>query len=434
MKIAVHGLGYVGLTAAVHFARAGATVVGYDPTPGITEAVNDGKPKHGEFLAYLESSWPKENLSATGNFDETLDADAHIVAVPSEKDGEPYDKIVFGVLDSLWESAKENVVVIVESTLAPGTIDRWRGSRVGSHQNRSIGVNWFLAVCPRRDWFSDRSKNLGTLPRVVGGYTGACTQRAIEVLSLVSPDITRTDYRTAEITKALENAFLHVPVMLAHELAVAMPDHNIAKAVELAGTHWRLPQLYLGFGTGGRCVSLGTKYLIEGAAESSGGHISIAARAIEFEENMRKAVAAAVVRRFDDKSIKALVLGIAYRPEFRDAGLSPGLGVAKQLDRHENVEVFVHDPMWSDDELALLSGMNVGSLADLGKYDAVLLATPHEAYAELPHDDGWREHQLVVDGQGAWAQHRKLFAQRGVCYVRVGEPGWLPEGGDTTCA
>lgn len=279
MKIAYHGLGYVGLTGAVHFALAGIDVIGFDPDPTIAAAVNDGKPKHGEFLSYLgdKLSAASGHLRATTQFADTLEADVHIVAVPTERKGEPFDAIVFEVLTKLWQSAKDGAIVLVESTLAPGTIDRWvatvpkayaqyevtqaadgASSGVAVRASRDvadIGTGKFhLAVCPRRDWFADQSKSLAALPRIVGGYTPLSTEMAEDVLSHVSTKILRTTYRTAEITKALENALLHVPLMYVHQLAMALPEHDVAEAVRLAGTHWRLMPLHLNVGTGGRCL------------------------------------------------------------------------------------------------------------------------------------------------------------------------------------
>jgi UDP-N-acetyl-D-glucosamine dehydrogenase len=425
--IVIHGLGYVGLTAAVHFAKAGWQVIGYDPDKDTVAGLMLGRPRAGEFLSYLDADVKalvdQGRLQATSQRLDVLDQKIHLIAVPTERNGKPFDVIVDSVLDILvLVSGVE--LILVESTLTPGTVDRF----IERNRNR---VMPHLAVCPRRDWFADPKKNLGTLPRIVGGVTPESTRKAVEVLSVVSPTIHETDYRTAELVKALENALLHVPVMLVHQLAYALPKHNVAEAVRLATTHWRfesLAPMYLGFGTGGRCVPLGTEYLVKAAEGAGYGGLTLGAEALKWDELHRHAVAGSMLPQA--LAGRALVLGIAYRPQFRDAGRSPGLDVAKHL-AHMGVKVDVHDPMWSEQELLNMVrgyGFNIWSRQLRGQvmvYDSVLLATPHIQYRDLPGRYNWRAGQRVLDGSGMWKAYRPYFERFGVSYHQVGEPGWL---------
>jgi UDP-N-acetyl-D-mannosaminuronate dehydrogenase len=216
----------------------------------------------------------------------------------------------------------------------------------------------------------------------------------------------------------LENALLHVPVMFAYQLAYALPGHNVAEALRLAGTHWRLTPLYLGFGTGGRCVPLGTEYLVA----ASGQRLELGLKALDWDARFRELIADIVEKTAPRK---VLVLGMAYRPEFRDMGLSPGLAVARALKR-KMISVDVHDPMWKPDELAALTELDVPSLTTVRDYDVVLVATGHKSYLELPTNPRlWRRGQIVLDGPGAWTSYRGKFDDRGVCYKAVGDPGWM---------
>ncbi len=436
-SIVVHGLGYVGLSAALSYARAGWHVIGYDPDAQRVEALNAGRPHVEAALWYLNTDVTAEALvergalRATANFGHVLDVTTHVVAVPTEQDGKPVDRIVLAVLKRLLvDRFGPPLTVLVESTLMPGTVDQFLAAQPAARD--SLGLGAALAVCPRRDWFADPEKNLATLPRVVGGVTPRCTERAVEIIKSVSREVLTTDYRTAELTKALENALFHIPVVFLHQLAYALPDHNVAEAARLATTHWRFSSfgsLYLGFGTGGRCVPLGTEYLV-GAAQVHGlrsldailGALTIGEAALQWDEEFRRVVAVAAA---GDRRPAALVLGVAYRPDFRDAGRSPGLGVARQLAKF-GAAVSVADPMWAPAELEALAGLPVWRPDHgLAQFDVVLLATPHTAYRDLPLDPSWRGGQRVLDGQGAWAGYRSVFDARGVSYRRVGEPGWL---------
>lgn len=420
--IAIHGGGYVGLTAAVHYALAGLAVTVYDPDPKTVDGINNGRPRDGDFLRYLHADVTDlvrtGRLRATHDFNAVADFAAHSLAVPTEKNGQPHDAIVTEVLRVLAGRAAANHTVLVESTLAPGTIDALLPTlKKTLPPGLEIGKNWFLAVCPRRDWFADPEKNLSTLTRVVGGVTPACTQKAVSLLSNVSRDILTTDYRTAEICKALENALLHVPLMFAHQLASALPNHNVAEALRLAGTHWRLMNLHLGFGTGGRCVPLGTKYLLE----SAGDGLTIGREALACDENLRALIAESVAKKIGGG--RALVLGIGYRPGFKDAGLSPGLAIAQRL-KALGSDAAVCDPLWTDDELARLTGLPTRQPSR--HEDAILLATPHAEFLTLPANQSlWRAGQRVLDAQGTWKNHAPFFKSLGIEYAHVGGPGWM---------
>lgn len=408
--IAIHGLGYVGLTAAVHWARAGRTVIGYDPDRETIKRMRDGRPRASEFLSYLNEDVAhlvrEGKIVPTSDLDEALECQIQSIAVPTERNGEPFDAIVEDVLRAMLAQCASGTVIIVESTLSPGTIDRVLS------KSAPLGDR-FLAVCPRRDWFADANKNLATLPRVVGGVDERSTLKVKSVLSEVSKKIQTTDYRTAELTKALENALLHVMVMLPTELAINARNLNVAEALKLAGTHWRIPELYLGVGTGGRCVPLGTRYLRPLASEDG-----LFQRAIDTDRMVRvncaRALAARGVR-------KALVMGIAYRPDFKDAGLSPGLAVARSLRNNFGVDVSVADPMWSPEELADLTGFPVVEPTAEG-FDGIVLATGHSAYATWPKSQDLSDCKIVLDGSGYWKEHSIDPS----IYFQVGSAGWLP--------
>lgn len=411
IEIAVHAGGYVGLTAAIHYARAGKAVVIYDPDQSVVDAITRGTPKASEVLGNLADLSGCERLHATTNFECVKDAPVHVVCVPSEKNGAPWMDLVTEVVRRI--AAVGGVrLIIVESTVTPGTLRAFSDLP-------AQGIN--VAHAPRRDWFAEPDKNLASLQRVVGGLTPECTQRAIEVISAVTPRelILATDCGTAELVKPLENAFLHVPVMLACEVAQAYPDLDVAQAVELACTHWRLMTVYLNAGTGGRCVQLGSRYLQDGASQPIAGVLNAA---IGGERSIRDSAARAIAARVKPGAT-VLVLGIAYRPGFRDAGNSSGLAVAHAL-REMGLSPSVYDPMWTPQELETMCQLPA-SAAAVDTFDAVFLATPHAQLAN-PRDVGiWHRGQFVLDAQGAWGAHRDHFVELEIEYKRIGDPGWL---------
>jgi len=139
-RIAIHGLGYVGLTAAVHWARAGWQVIGYDPDSRTIERLRAGTPRAGEFLGYRDADVKElvvNDLASaeragrgciypTSDFNEALKAGVQSIAVPTEKDGVPFDAIVLFLVDLILcrlLTAKPPLDILLPSSLTPGTID-----------------------------------------------------------------------------------------------------------------------------------------------------------------------------------------------------------------------------------------------------------------------------------------------------------------------
>lgn len=415
--VVYHGAGYVGLTGGVHFAKKGVKVVFYDPNRGVVDGINRGEPRAGEFLSYIDddvSRLVKEGLiQATDKFDDIVKYNTHVLAVPTEIGGIPDMSIVKNVAIKLMGTVPEDGLIIIESTISPGTTHEIL-MEMGSTE-----CTLYIAVCPRRDWFADKDKNVATLPRVVGGLTQECTKKAVEVLSIISNNILTTDYRTAELCKSLENALLHVQVMFAHQFAAAYPHHDTAEALKLAGTHWRLTPLHLGFGTGGRCVPLGTKYLLSSAPNKE--VFSIAKEADVYDDKQR-GVIVGLAYKHTPVGGRILVLGAGYRKDFKDIGQSPGVAIAQRL-KQAGVDVYLHDPLWKPPELTIVTGVQWGKIDS--SYDTILLATPHTAYENLPPTIGWHPDQYVLDAMGLWLKFEYLFNSVGVDYRVVGETGWI---------
>lgn len=410
LMIAVHGAGYLGLTAAMHFARAGEMVTIYDSDSAAADRINAGRPHGREAVSYLDTG-PKHfvesgRLSATDDVRAVLGAPVHLVAVRSERDGEPDMAAVTAVVRRLLADAPSGAVLLIESPLTPGATDLMLAGWAGMP-----GKDKYVAVCPRRDWLADREKNLARLPRVVGGVTPVCTEAAVAVLEKVSPDCLRTDYRTAELTHVFENALLHVQVLVACQLAWALPDQNVAEAVALAGSHWGVVPLELGLGAGAG-PAMGIARLLDADTR---GRLTLVNHVAEFEHLFWRLAAAAVARRVGEGG-SVVVLGIGH-PDCRT-----GLGVARALVSR-GLAVAVHDPVWSPEELGVLAGLPVRepTADDAG----IVVATRHPEYEGWPKNrDRWRAGQVVLDGPGVWDRYRGRLETFGVRYVRVGEPGW----------
>lgn len=456
LKVNVHGGGYVGLTGAAHYHKAGLAVVITDPDLAVVNAINKGQPKAGSFLHYtdipqLSDRWMAQPIPDLG-------ADVHIIAVPSERNDEPFMDIVLDVFKMLDERAHPQIPIIVESTVMPGVAAKLRALANYALKPRP----W--AIAPRRDWFADKDKNLSTLTRVVGRDH----QHATSIdgwITAVCRDVQWTTPETAEVTKALENALLHLPVVLLHELALNFPDYDITEAARLASSHWRfksLGPLYLGLGTGGRCVPLGSRYLSE-----RGG--ALLQTAIEVDDDFAWEVICSIVSarwdpdgihsalslRAETKTKSAVVLGVAYRPGFKDAGHSPGVRVIDSLAQFFGT-VTVCDPYFTREEILGLIDNSPDQrswgnpddspyadtqfipcsngpelLQALGEADMIVVTVAHEEFKRIGVPGALKDGAVLLDGPGIWDDPalwdalRALPKEPNIRYLRPGRPGWL---------
>jgi nucleotide sugar dehydrogenase len=430
--IVTHGAGYVGLTGAVHAALAGYNVILYDPDPKVVAAINSGKPRAGEYLGYIDDNIQQlvgeGKIVATLDFDFCVAHDIHLLAVPTEKNDKPFMDIVIQTIIKLAVAIPENGLIIVESTLQPGTIDRVYLSL------HDISDKFHLAVCPRLDWFADKEKNLTNLPRIVGGYTPEATQKACEVLTPICKDLRPTNHRAAEMAKSGQNSLYFTQVMAAYKMAEMYQNFtDMNEVLRLIGIHWRLPNLYLGPGTSGRCVAMGAKYIEQGSPSAYDWNSPFAA-ALRYDTYWREKIGDTITKRYpfsDSQDIKILVMGIAYSPNFSDFGYSAGLDIAKYLHEFE-WKVSINDPVISPDTLKKIAGdipivdNELSSFyATENRFDAILLATAHDAYKDLPPIIRWKKGQYILDATGLWEKYRAAFKSLEVKYVRVGEQGWM---------
>jgi UDP-N-acetyl-D-glucosamine dehydrogenase len=421
-KVIVHGGGYVGLTGAIHLALAGYQVIIYDPDGHTVKTINEGKPRAGEYLDYIDADVKvlvKDNkLLATQDYESIKHEKIHLLAVPTEKGDEPYMGIVKDCILKLHTSIPHEGLIIIESTLKPGTVDELYLPRV---HKKDI----FLAVCPRLDWFGDKEKNVTTLPRIIGGVTEESRLAANELLTKICKDIRfAKSHREAEFAKAGQNALYFVQIMTAYQLAkLYQNDADMNEVLRLIGVHWRLPQLFLGPGTSGRCVAMGAKYLY-GDNDFHFTDKTLLRCALDYDKRWRRIIADRVTHEFPFAAMtqKILVMGIAYRPDFSDFGYSAGLDIAKYLKEY-GWDTYINDPIIPKETLDKL---NVPTGIVHNDLDAIILATGHSAYSTLPETWHFMKKGLfILDCCGLWERYRTRFETYGLKYKRVGEKGWL---------
>ena len=277
-KIGIWGLGYIGYSSMAYFAKAGIKCIGTDVIQKRVDDINTaGKcviPNMDYWLAFDVAPLVKSRLMyATTDWNELMNRDiaVHLIAVPTEKEGKPYDDILMDVLDKMARfrnvGYKEPPLVIIESTLTPNRVEKMvlpflekKGIKVGK------GGDILLGVAPRRDWFVSPDKTLRTLPRVIGGTDKHTTDMMAEVLGIISDTVLKaTDHNHACIVKSIENAYRQLDITFANQLTLAYPHLNMVEILKLVGTKWNVQTYHPSFGTGGYCIPLAPQYVLEGA-------------------------------------------------------------------------------------------------------------------------------------------------------------------------
>jgi nucleotide sugar dehydrogenase len=367
-KICVFGIGYVGLNTMLFYAMKGVYSLGVDVDEKKVDMIRKGEimPEMKRWLGLDTRPLLEEFIEATLDWAKIMDPSIKVffIAVPTERGAEPWFYPLIEVTNKIADRT-DNPLVIVESTVSPGTVDNYILPKLKN-----------VAVCPRRDWygFEDNTKNLKNMPRIVGGTTEAVTKQAMGVLSIVCDHLLPCSYREAEIIKAIENSIRHIESVYAQELALAFPDIDIRQALQLAGTKWNIASLYPNeLGTGGYCIPLSTKYLLTGAKRPE--YLTIAKSAITRDDN----VAAELARILNITEGKIGILGLTYLANIKVPILSGCLRLLPHIT--DKSRVYVNDPMYSDDEIQRITGCKPFTFpSDLSKFDVIILATGHDIY------------------------------------------------------
>jgi UDP-N-acetyl-D-glucosamine dehydrogenase len=401
MNIAIVGLGYVGLPLSLQFARSGAKVLGLDIDAAKVEALTAGR-------SYIKHNAPAAIAEAVGNgsfaastdFARVKEVSAVIICVPTplNKNREPDISYITETGKALAPHLKKGSLIVLESTTYPGTTDEDLRIVIEQGSGLKAGVDFHLAFSPEREDPGNPSSVVATIPKVVGGYTPACLEKAIALYSIaIKTLVPVSSCRAAEATKLLENTFRSVNIALVNELKVVYSAMGIDvwEVINAAKTKpFGFMAFYPGPGLGGHCIPIDPFYLTWKAREY-GQHTRFIELAGEINTAMPDYVIHKVAEALNErakaiKGSKILVLGLAYKPNVDDDRESPSYVLMEML-KHRGAEVAYHDPYVPVIKLTREHPQWAGTKsvtwdrATLQRFDLVLLATNHASvnYQEL---------------------------------------------------
>lgn len=412
-KLAVVGMGYVGLPLVVEFAEAGFHVVALDVNERKVELFNRGE-------SYIDDI-PSERLKplidagkliATTDYAMLRDVDAISICVPTplRKTKDPDMSYIIQSIDAISQVAHEGLLVVLESTTYPGTTEEIIRPRL-EHNGLVVGENVFIAFSPERIDPGNTEYGVRNTPKVVGGITANCTEVAEALYGTGVDNIVPVSSPTsAEMVKLLENTFRAVNIGLVNEIALMCDklDIDVWEVIHAAATKpFGFMPFYPGPGLGGHCIPVDPHYLSWKLKT-----LNYTARFIELASEINTSMPLYVVDKItgalNDKSkavrgSRIVVLGVAYKPDVNDVRESPALDVIELL-RQKGGDVVYHDPHVPNIRFDGGKTMESRSYSSelLDDADCVVIITNHRWY---DWEDVLAHSTLVVDTRNALSKY-----------------------------
>lgn len=408
-KIAVIGLGYVGLPLAVEKAKAGFMVIGIERKKKRVDMVNRGENYIPDIISVeLERVAKEGRLRATQDFDVISKVDVICICVPTPltNNKEPDVQYIQIVIDGFIPYFRKGQLVILESTTYPGTTEEIILPKL-QEKGFKVGEDFYLAYSPERIDPGNKKYRMNNIPKIVGGVTKRCTRLARILYEQVVKEKVYpvSSTRVAEMEKLLENVFRNVNIALANEMALLCNRMgiNIWEVIEAAKTKpYGFMPFYPGPGVGGHCIPIDPFYLAWKAKEYDFNtrFIELAA---EINNRMPHHVVDRVSRVLNEhkkclNGATVLILGVAYKKNIGDLRGSPVLKIIKLLEE-EKADLYYHDPYITS---FFFQGRRYKSVelttGAIRSADIVLIATDHDFYH---YEEIVQEAKLVFDTRNA---------------------------------
>ncbi|MDW3797113.1 MULTISPECIES: nucleotide sugar dehydrogenase [Staphylococcus] len=345
MKLTVMGLGYIGLPTAITFANHGVDVIGVDVNQKVVDKLNSGY-IHIEEPGLQEAY---ENVLRIGKFQASRKpekADAFIISVPTPNKNDEYkscdNKYLMEALNNVIPYLEKGNTIIVESTLAPRTMDDEVMPFIES-KGFEVGKDIYLVHCPERVLPGKILEELIYNNRIIGGMTKDCTEAGKKIYgTFVKGEMIETNARTAEMSKLMENTYRDFNIALANELTKISNDLdiNVLDVIQMANKHPRVNVHQPGPGVGGHCLAVDPYFIIAKDPENS--------KLIQLARTTNKSMPDYVVNT--TKNIlekvdgnKVVVFGLTYKGDVDDIRESPAFDIYEMLSKEKNLEVIAHD-------------------------------------------------------------------------------------------
>lgn len=421
-KIAVIGLGYVGLPLALLAEKKGFNVTGIEVSKDKLAKLRLKQPIIDDETANKQLATTKINF--TDDFASLASVDIAIVCVPTpvDKDKNPDLSLVKNASVNAAKHLKPGSLLVVESTINPGVCDEVIIPQIEEQSDHVIGKSLHIAHCPERINPGDPKWHVGNINRVLGANSPEALEIAYDFYSkLIDGQVKKmANIKEAEACKVVENSFRDINIAFVNELAMSFDKLgiNVKNVIDGAATKpFAFMAHYPGIGVGGHCIPVDPYYLIEYARSNGFEH-----KFLSLARNINESMPIYAIDRLEESLIantgKSLqnstiaVLGLSYKANVGDDRESPSYRVIDTLKtRGATVKTF--DPYIS-------KGSTETSLSDaISSVDAIILATSHKEFLELNPNDLPKK-SVFLDGRNALIAKQTAFTNAGVKYLGIG--------------
>ncbi len=388
-RIAVIGLGYVGLPVAAAFARH-FPVVGYDIDAARVAALSRGEDWTGEIAAADLSTL--KSLTLADDPVALTGTTVFIIAVPTPVDGDrrPDLGALMQACDDIGPVLAPGSLVVIESTVYPGVTEELCGPRLEAASGLRAGSDFTLGYSPERINPGDRERRLETITKVVSGQDSATLERVAALYGrVIEAGVHRApSIKVAEAAKVIENTQRDLNIALMNELAIifhrlGIPTRDVLAA---AGTKWNFLPFTPGL-VGGHCIGVDPYYLTA-KAEAVGYHPEVVLAGRRINDGMGSFIAQELLRRLGKREsslseMRVAVLGLTFKPDVPDLRNSKVPDIVAELASF-GVAAAVADPLAPSDLARQAYGLELVPEETLAGLDALVLAVPHRAFLERP--------------------------------------------------
>ena len=417
-KIAVIGLGYVGLPLAVEFAKK-FKVIGFDINSQRVEELRQGIEKTLEISnenlsnVLVENSKKLANnkigLLPSSDAKDISSATIYIVTVPTpiDKNKKPDLSYLISASKMIARVLKKDDIVIYESTVYPGCTEEDCVPILEQYSGLKFNKDFFCGYSPERINPGDKINTIYTIKKVTSGSNPAIAKKVDELYKSITTAGTHLapSIKVAEASKAIENAQRDVNISFVNELALIFDRMNIDTndVLAAAGTKWNFLPFKPGL-VGGHCISVDPYYLAH-KAESLGYHPAVILSGRRVNDEMGIFVATKVIKLMIGKGIpiknsNVLILGITFKENCPDIRNTKVIDIYKELNTY-GVNVDVHDPWANKNDVLDAYEIELTETLNLKQYQAIILTVAHNEYSNLKIDELDRNNVVVFDTKSA---------------------------------
>ena len=432
-KVAVYGMGYVGLTLALTLAESTKNVFGVDITPGLITNLNKGiSPFFENGLSPLLHHCKQENFIEFKLAEEKFDADVFIIAVgtPVDKEG----KIIYSYLETaganIGRRIKSGSLIICRSTVPLGTTRNVLIPSLETHSGLKAGKDFHVAFAPERTVEGNALKELRSLPQVIGGLTRQCTKITAKIFEIINPTIVQVEsLEAAEMVKLINNTFRDTVFSFANDISLLCDEHNINAFDLIKAANEGYPRNPIPLpspGVGGICL-VKDPYLFENSKKTN--RVSFGSISRKINEQMPGYVFDKLLQFEKNKNIKVksvLLVGLAFKglPETSDTRFSPAIELANFL-KQRSIKIYGHDAVVSAEEISALDITPCSVQDGLKEVQAIFIMNNHpnhkkiDFYKALAKKSSDGEAFLFFDG---WNQFNRndIESIKGITFSTMG--------------